>query len=157
MMLGSSITAPELEYSKALNIQYPKAIDGDAIGTIDPTYGAQTWVKYGGQWNIDPVDDRFPVKRIIADYTTTPVPTRIYHYATGSFDQEVIADSTGRVVAGDPGQMTVSQWLSANSGAFVFPPVPTVGKIVTTATSVNAGKLALIGLLGFLLLRGAIK
>ena len=34
---------------------------------------------------------------------------------------------------------------------------PTVGKIVTTATSVDAGKLALIGLLGFLLLRGAIK
>ena len=32
-----------------------------------------------------------------------------------------------------------------------------VGKIVTTATSVDAGKLALIGLLGFLLLRGAIK
>jgi len=32
-----------------------------------------------------------------------------------------------------------------------------VGKIVTTATSVNAGHLALIGLLGFLLLRGAIK
>jgi hypothetical protein len=34
---------------------------------------------------------------------------------------------------------------------------PTVGKIVTTATSVDAGQLALIGLLGFLLLRGAIK
>jgi len=32
-----------------------------------------------------------------------------------------------------------------------------VGKIVTTATSVNAGQFALIGLLGFLLLRGAIK
>jgi len=32
-----------------------------------------------------------------------------------------------------------------------------VEKIVTTATSVDAGKLALIGLLGFLLLRGAIK
>jgi hypothetical protein len=157
MMLASSIPAPELEYSKALNIQYPNAIDGDAINTIDPDYGSQNWVKYGGQWNIDPVDDRFPVKRIIADYTTTPVRTRIYHYATGSFDQEVIADSTGRIVAGDPGQMTISQWLSANRGAFVFPQVPTVGKIVTTATSVNAGQLALIGLLGFLLLRGAIK
>ena len=33
--------------------------------------------------------------------------------------------------------------------------IPSVG--VTTATSVNAGQLALIGLLGFLLLRGAIK
>ena len=34
---------------------------------------------------------------------------------------------------------------------------PNVGKIVTTATSVDAGKLALFGLIGFLLLRGAIK
>jgi len=34
---------------------------------------------------------------------------------------------------------------------------PTVEKIVTTATSVDAGKLALIGLLGFLLLRGAVR
>jgi hypothetical protein len=33
--------------------------------------------------------------------------------------------------------------------------MPSVG--VTTATSVNAGQLALIGLLGFLLLRGAVK
>jgi hypothetical protein len=33
----------------------------------------------------------------------------------------------------------------------------TVGKMVTTATNVDAGKLALIGLIGFLLLRGAIK
>jgi hypothetical protein len=33
--------------------------------------------------------------------------------------------------------------------------MPSVG--ITTATSVNAGQLALIGLLGFLLLRGAIK
>ena len=33
--------------------------------------------------------------------------------------------------------------------------MPSVG--VTTTTSVNAGQLALIGLLGFLLLRGAIK
>jgi hypothetical protein len=100
MMLGSSITAPELEYSKALNIQYPNAINGDAIRMIDPTYGAQTWLKYGGQWNIDPVDDRFPVKRIIADLT---------------------------------------------------------GAISSTATGVDSGKLALIGLLGVLLLRGVFK
>jgi hypothetical protein len=100
MMLGSSIAAPESEDSKAFNIQYPNAINGDAIRRIDPTYGAQTWLKYGGQWNIDPVDDRFPVKRIIADLT----------------------------------------------GAFSSP-----------TPGFDAGKLALIGLLGFLLLRGAIK
>jgi hypothetical protein len=34
---------------------------------------------------------------------------------------------------------------------------PTVEKIVTTTTSVDVGKLALIGLLGLLLLRGAVK
>ena len=99
-MLGSSIAAPESEYSKALNIQYPIAIDGDAIRKIDPTYGAQTWVKYGGQWNIDPVDNRFPVKRMIADLT-------------GTFSS------------------------------------PTSG--------VGTGHIVLLGLLGFLLLRGAIK
>ena len=154
-MLGSSLPAPELEYSKALNIQYPNAIDGDAIGTIDPTYGSQTWVKYGGRWNIDPVDDRFPVKRLIADYTTTPVPTRIYHYAMGSFDQEVIADSTGRIVAGDPGQITVSQWLSANSGAFVFPRVPTVaGSSITSTLSQNYAAYAALAVVAFLALRG---
>ena len=100
MMLGESIVAPESEGSKALNIQYPKAIDGDAIVLLGPTDAPQTWLKYGGQWNIDPVDSRFPVKRIIADLT----------------------------------------------GAFSSP-----------TPGVDAGKLALIGLLGFLLLRGAIK
>jgi len=100
MMLGESIVSPETENSKALNIQYPKSIDGDAVVLIGPSDAEQTWVKYGGQWNISSGDDRFPVKRMIADLT----------------------------------------------GAFSSP-----------ATSVNAGQLALIGLLGFLLLRGAVK
>ena len=105
-MLGESIVAPESEDSKALNIQYPKSIDGDAVVLIGPTDAEQTWVKYGGRWNISSGDDRFPVKRMIADLT----------------------------------------------GAFSF---STGGG--TTATSVDAGKLALIGLLGFLLLRGAVR
>jgi len=100
MMLGESIVSEETESSKALNIQYPKAIDGDAVNVFGPTDAPQTWVKYGGRWNINSFDDRFPVKRIIADLT----------------------------------------------GAFS-----------STATGVDSGKLALIGLLGVLLLRGAIK
>jgi len=100
MMLGESIIAPETESSKALNIQYPKSIDGDAVVLIGPTDAEQTWVKYGGRWNISSGDDRFPVKRMISDLT----------------------------------------------GAFSSP-----------APGFDAGKLALIGLLGFLLLRGAIK
>lgn len=83
-----------------MNIQYPKAIDGDAVVLIGPTDAEETWLKYGGQWNRDPVDVRFPVKRIIANLT----------------------------------------------GAFSSP-----------TTGIDAGKLALIGLLGFLLLRGAIR
>jgi hypothetical protein len=103
MMLGESILAPETESSKALNIQYPKSIDGDAVVLIGPTDAEQTWVKYGGQWNPfvrGTTNEAFSPKRIIADLT----------------------------------------------GAFSSP-----------ATSINAGQLALIGLLGFLLLRGAIK
>jgi hypothetical protein len=100
MMLGESIVSPETESSKALNIQYPKSIDGDAVVLIGPFDAEQTWVKYGGRWNISSGDDRFPVKRMIADLT----------------------------------------------GAFSSP-----------ATSVDAGQLALIGLFGFLLLRGAVK
>jgi hypothetical protein len=106
MMLASSLPAPESEDSKALNIQYPKAIDGDAIVLLGPADEHQTWVKYGGRWDLTSGDDRFPVKRIIADLTG------VFSFSTGGG---------------------------------------------TTATSVDAGKLALIGLLGYLLLRGAIK
>jgi hypothetical protein len=115
MMLGESIVSPETESSKALNIQYPKAIDGDAIVLLGPSDEEQTWVKYGGQWNPfvrGRSNEAFSPKRIIADLT-------------GAF----------------------------SSPTTVF--MPSVG--VTTATSVDAGQLALIGLLGFLLLRGAVK
>ena len=68
-MLGSSIVAPESEDSKALNRQYPSSIDGDAVVLIGPSDADQTWVKYGGQWSIGRGDDRYPIKRIIADLT----------------------------------------------------------------------------------------
>ena len=102
MMLGLSLPAPESEDSKALNIQYPKAINNDAVVLIGPGDEEQTWVKFGGQWNIFErgMDELYSPKRIIANLT----------------------------------------------GAFSSP-----------TPSVNAGQLALIGLLGFLLLRGAIK
>jgi hypothetical protein len=80
MMLGESIVAPETEDSKALNIQYPKAIDGDAIVLIGPNDAEQTWVKYGGQWNIfvrGQSNEAFSPKRMIADLTSafsSPTP-----------------------------------------------------------------------------------
>jgi hypothetical protein len=102
MMLGLSPLAPESEDSKALNIQYPKAINNDAVVLLGPYEQEQTWVKFGGRWNIFErgMDELYSPKRIIANLT----------------------------------------------GAFSSP-----------TPGVDSGKLALIGLLGFLLLRGAIK
>jgi hypothetical protein len=75
---GSSILAPESEDSKALNRQYPSAIDGDAVVLLGPTDAEQTWVKYGGRWSIGRGDDRFPIKRIISNLTgafSSPKPS----------------------------------------------------------------------------------
>jgi hypothetical protein len=102
MRLGLSPLQPESESSKAFNIQYPNAIDGDAIVSLGPGDGQETWVKFGGRWNIfvRGMDELYSPKRIIADLT----------------------------------------------GAFSSP-----------APGFDAGKLALIGLVGLLLLRRAIK
>jgi len=101
-MLGSSPLSPESEDSKALNIQYPKAINNDAVVLLGPYDQEQTWVKFGGQWHIFErgMDELYSPKRIIANLT----------------------------------------------GAFSSP-----------TSGVDSGKLALIGLLGFLLLRGAVR
>ena len=109
-MLGESLLAPEYlpdEISKALNIQYPNSIDGDAIVVLEPNDAEQTLVKWSGYWLIfqsGKTNKMFTPKRVIADLT-------------GGFSE----------------------------------------KIVTTATSVDAGKLALFGLIGFLLFRGAVR
>ena len=44
-----------------------------------------------------------------------PALPRGFRYADGAFDQEVIADSTGRIVAGDPGQASVDEWLTSKN------------------------------------------
>ena len=77
MTLALSPLPPESEDSKALNIQYPKAIDGDAVVLLGPFDGEETWLKYGGQWNIVTVNTRFLVKRIIDNLTgafSSPTP-----------------------------------------------------------------------------------
>jgi hypothetical protein len=117
MMLGSSPLPPESEDSKALNIQYPKAINNDAVVLSGPDDRDQTWVKFGGRWNVFErgMDELYSPKRIIADLT------RSFSYPTN------LDPITGLPVVD----------------------FPTGG--------ISAGNLALIGLLGFLLLRGAIK
>ena len=77
---------------------------------------------------------------------------RVFHYATGSADQEVIADGTGRIVAGDFGQITVSQWLSANPGALVMPDVSNPPFVSTL--SPNYAAYAALAVVAFLALRG---
>jgi hypothetical protein len=71
-----------------------------------------------------------------------------FHYASGSFDQEVIADRTGKIVAGDPGQITVREWLSMNRGALVMPDVSTPTFVSTLSPNYAAyAGLALVALL----------
>jgi len=96
----------------------------------------------------------------------SPMPTivqrpslpRGFQYGVGAGDQEVVADATGRIVAGDPGQATVDQWLVSKNLIVNFE-TTTTGSTIQTVTDAagGAGKLAVIGLLAFLLLRGAIK
>jgi hypothetical protein len=75
-----------------------------------------------------------------------------FHYASGSFDQEVIADRTGKIVAGDPGQITVREWLSMNRGALVMPDVST--PIFPIVQSPNYAAYAALAVVAFLALRG---
>jgi hypothetical protein len=86
--------------------------------------------------------------------TTVPQPERVYHYATGDFDQPVIADSTGRIVAGDYGQITVSQWLSANPKTLVMPNLTGDPRLVKSTLSPNYAAYAALAVVAFLALRG---
>jgi hypothetical protein len=85
---------------------------------------------------------------------TVPQPERIYHYTTGIDDGQVIADSTGRIVAGHPGQITVSQWLSANPGALVMPDLTDEPKLIKSTLSPNYAAYAALAVVAFLALRG---
>jgi len=86
--------------------------------------------------------------------TTVPQPARVYHYATGDFDQPVIADSTGRIVAGDYGQITVNQWLSANPGALVMPSTGDPRLAIIGSYPPNYAAYAALAVVAFLALRG---
>jgi hypothetical protein len=78
-----------------------------------------------------------------------PVLPRSFKYAVGSFDQEVIADETGRIVAGDPGQATVDQWLASKNLIPVFDSPPFVSNFPP-----NYAAYAALALVAFLALRG---
>jgi hypothetical protein len=75
-----------------------------------------------------------------------------FHYSSGSGDQEVIVDRTGKIVAGEPGQITVREWLSMNRGALVMPDVRTPPFVSTL--SPNYAAYAALAVVAFLALRG---
>jgi hypothetical protein len=75
-----------------------------------------------------------------------------FHYAIGSFDQEVIADKTGKIVAGDPGQISVKEWVSMNRGELVMPDVRTPTFVSTLPP--NYAAYAALAVVAFLALRG---
>ena len=78
-----------------------------------------------------------------------PVLPRSFKYSIGSFDQEVIADETGRIVAGDPGQATVDQWLASKNLIPIFESPPFVSNLAP-----NYAAYAALALVAFLALRG---
>jgi hypothetical protein len=134
MMLASSIVSPESQASIEFNIQYPSAIDGDTIISLGPNGQQQTWVKYGGRWSVfehGVTNEAFAPKRVIADLY------RSFSTSVSSPSDLFVKSNQGKV------------WDYGVS----LPDVQTV----TTGTGIDSGKLALIGLIGFLLLRGAIK
>lgn len=136
MMLASSIVSPESQTSIEFNIKYPDAIDGDTIITLGPADNQQTWVKYGGIWSVfehGVTNEAFSPKRVIADLarmyaTTSDVPKNW---------SELVKSNQGKV--------------------WDYGVLPPDVQTVTTGTGIDSGKLALIGLIGFLLLRGAVK
>jgi hypothetical protein len=170
-MLGSSPTQYDSELSSNLNKQYPNAVDGDAVVFFGPTDAPELMVKYSGYWQRGwppgsppgmTMEARPDYKRIIDDQTKRGDPRLSdlrdtqenfgFHYAIGSFDQEVIADKTGKIVAGDPGQISVKEWLSMNRGALVTPDVRTPPFVNTL--SPNYAAYAALAVVAFLALRG---
>ena len=81
-----------------------------------------------------------------------PALPRSFRYAVGSFDQEVIADETGRIVAGDPGQATVDQWLASKNLIPVFDSPPFISNL-----SPNYAAYAALAAAAFFIIRGLSK
>jgi hypothetical protein len=82
-----------------------------------------------------------------AIFTPRPALPRGFRYDQGAYDQEVIADSTGRIVAGDPGQSSVDQWL-VQKGL-----VPLQGSS-QSSLSPNYATLAVLAVVAFIALGG---
>jgi len=133
-MLASSIISPESQTSIEFNIKYPNAIDGDTIITLGPSDNQQTWVKYGGRWSVfehGETNEAFAPKRVIADLS------RSFSTSVSSPSDLFVKSNQGKV--------------------WDYGVLPPDVQTVTTGTGIDSGKLALIGLIGFLLFRGAIK
>jgi hypothetical protein len=71
--------------------------------------------------------------------------------AINEFGDEVLVDSTGRIFAGDPGQLSTKDYVQKS----VLDKANT--QTLTSSVGVNTGHIVLVGLLGFLLLQGAVK
>ena len=80
---------------------------------------------------------------------TRPALPRGFRYSQGAYDQEVIADSTGRIVAGDFGQATVDEWLASKNLIFQQSSSQIIGSYPT-----NYAAYAALAVLAFLALRG---
>jgi len=78
-----------------------------------------------------------------------PSLPRGFKYGVGAFDQEVVADATGRIVAGDPGQATVDQWLVSKNLIGNFESPPFISDYPT-----NYAAYAALAVVAFLALRG---
>jgi len=78
---------------------------------------------------------------------TRPSLPRGFSYDLGAFDQTIIVDERGRIVAGDLGQSSVDQWL-VQKGL-----VPLQGSL-QSSLSPNYATLAVLAVVAFLALRG---
>jgi hypothetical protein len=82
---------------------------------------------------------------------STLVASRPFEIDKNQFGDKVLVDSTGRIIAGDPGQLSIDDYLqrAVLEKANTQPSISSGG--------VSTGHIVLLSLLGLLLLRGAIK
>jgi hypothetical protein len=93
---------------------------------------------------------------MLASFTPRPALPRGFNYDLGAFDQEIVVDERGRIVAGDLGQSSVDQWL-VNKG--LISPQSVVGKGLILpqspfTLSPNYATLAVLAVVAFIALGG---
>jgi len=129
MMFGSLPAVPSGPYfPSSLNTNYPKAIDGDGVLILGPSDEDEMWIKSGSIWVRGDVPGS---QRMTMEYRPSA--------------KRIIDDQ--RKVWASPAPVEQTK----------FDPITGLTVVDFPTGGVSAGNLALIGLLGFLLLRGAIK